>query len=79
LFAIVKSGASYLSQSELPVTFGLGQPDPEQTVSLSIVWPSGRKESITDIKHNQFITIEEGKGLVSAKPIVFMPRSASPQ
>jgi enediyne biosynthesis protein E4 len=71
LFAMVKSGSSYLSQSELPVTFGLGPPDPEQTVSLSVVWPSGRKESITDIKHNQFITIQEDKGLVSAKPIVF--------
>jgi hypothetical protein len=77
LFAIVKSGSSYLSQSELPVTFGLGQPDPEQTVSLFVVWPSGRKESITDIKHNQFITIEEGKGVISAKPIAFVPQSTS--
>ncbi len=77
LFAMVKSGSSYLSQSELPVTFGLGPPDPEQTVSLSVVWPTGRKESFTEIKHNQFITIEEGKGIVSAMPIAFKPRPTS--
>jgi len=77
LFAIVKSGSSYLSQSELPVTFGLGLPDPDQTVSLVVVWPTGKKETIPDIKHNQFITIEEGKGLISAKPIVFDLKTSS--
>ena len=40
-------------------------------MSLEIVWPSGEKESIANIKPNQFITIEEGKGMISAQPIVF--------
>ena len=44
LFAIVKSGSSYLSQSELPVTFGLGLPDPDQTVSLVVVWPPEKRK-----------------------------------
>ena len=43
LFAMVKTGSSYLSQSELPLTFGLGKPEEGKTVSLTIVWPSGQK------------------------------------
>lgn len=71
LFAMVKDGSSYLSQSERPVTFGLGKPDTNKTVSLEIVWPSGRKESVADIKPNQAIMLEEGKGMIAAEPIIF--------
>jgi enediyne biosynthesis protein E4 len=71
LFGMVKDGSSYLSQSELPLTFGLGKPDGDKTVSLEIVWPSGKKETVTSIKPNQFITLEEGKGMISTQPIVF--------
>ena len=78
-FAMVKSGSSYLSQSELPVTFGLGKPEEGKSVSLQILWPSGKKDSIPNIKPNQFITVQEGKGLVSAQPIAFRPpQPASP-
>jgi hypothetical protein len=70
LFGMVKSGSSYLSQSELPLTFGLGKPGTNKTVSLEIVWPSGQKDSISNIKPNQVITVQEGKGLVSAQPVV---------
>jgi len=70
-FAMVHSGSSYLSQSELPVTFGLGRPTGDTTVSLEIVWPSGHKDSIPDLKPNQFITVQEGKGVVAAQPIAF--------
>jgi len=72
-FAMVKSGSSYLSQSELPVTFGLGKPEDGKTVHLDIVWPSGAKQSISEVKANQYITIQEGKGIVSAAPIAFSP------
>jgi len=75
-FAMVKSGSSYLSQSELPVTFGMGKPEDGKTVHLDLVWPSGLKQSIPDVKANQFITIQEGKGIVSAVPIVFSPLPA---
>jgi enediyne biosynthesis protein E4 len=70
LFAMVKTGSSYLSQSELPLTFGLGKPENGKTVSLEIVWPSGQKDTIADVKANQFITVKEGKGIISAQPIV---------
>jgi enediyne biosynthesis protein E4 len=75
-FAMVKSGSSYLSQSELPLTFGLGKPEDGKTVKLEIRWPSGHKDSIFNIKPNQFITIQEGKGIVSAQPIVFSPATS---
>jgi enediyne biosynthesis protein E4 len=72
-FAMVKSGSSYLSQSEFPLTFGLGKPGEVQEVSLEIAWPSGRKESISHIAPDQFLVVEEGKGIVSAHPIAFTP------
>ncbi len=66
LSEMVKSGSSYLSQSELPLTFGLGKPAPEKTVTVEVVWPSGRRDSVPNVKPNQFIIIEEGKGLSAA-------------
>jgi enediyne biosynthesis protein E4 len=68
---MVKGGSSYLSQSELPVTFGLGKPGFTKGLRLDIVWPSGRKESISGIKSNQVLTIQEAKGILSATPIQF--------
>jgi hypothetical protein len=69
LSKMVKSGSSYLSQSELPVTFGLGKPRPDKFVSVDIVWPSGKKESARNIQPNQFLTLEEGNGIVSQRAI----------
>jgi hypothetical protein len=71
LSAMVKTGSSYLSQSELPLTFGLGKPEEGKTVSLTIVWPSGQKDFVAKVEPNQFITVKEGKGIISARPIVF--------
>jgi enediyne biosynthesis protein E4 len=73
---MVKSGSSYLSQSELPLTFGLSKPVEGTIVSLEIVWPGGRKESIGNIQPNQMITVTEGKGITSAHPIVFTKPSS---
>jgi enediyne biosynthesis protein E4 len=72
LFAVVKTGSSYLSQSELPLTFGLGKPEAGKAVSVEIVWPSGRKDSIPNVKTNQFITLQEGKGIIAAHPLPFI-------
>jgi enediyne biosynthesis protein E4 len=77
LFGMVKTGSSYLSQSELPLTFGLGKPEEGKTVSLEILWPSGQRDRISDIKPNQFITVKEDKGIISAQPIIF-GKAASP-
>jgi hypothetical protein len=70
LLRMVKTGSGYLSQSEFPVTFGLGKPDPGRRMQLVVVWPSGRKDSVPNIKPNQAITVQEGKGIVAAKAVV---------
>jgi hypothetical protein len=56
----VKSGSSYLSQSELPLTFGLGS----QTIvdRATVEWPSGARESLSNLKPGRY-TWTEGKGL----------------
>jgi hypothetical protein len=69
--AMVKTGSSYLSQSELPVTFGLGKPESGKSVALEIVWPSGQKTSLPNVQPNQSITVLEGKGIISSQPIAF--------
>jgi hypothetical protein len=71
LVRMVKTGSSYASQSELPLTFGLGKPEAGKIVSIEIMWPSGQRDSLSKISANQFITVKEGSGIVSARPIVF--------
>ncbi len=63
----IKSGSSYLSASELPLTFGLGASDQAQVIQL--LWPSGQKQSLTDVPGDQFITITEGKGITAHQPL----------
>ena len=59
----VHSGGSYCSQSDLALTFGLGK-DPTVT-ALEIEWPSGTKQRLSNIAANQFLTIDEDKGIVA--------------
>jgi hypothetical protein len=59
----VKSGASYLSQSELPLTFGLGaEPGP---VTAHILWPSGKRETVGGLQPDHAYTIRESRGVVT--------------
>jgi enediyne biosynthesis protein E4 len=58
---MVKGGSSYLSQSELPVTFGVGKRD--KVARVQIEWPSGAKEEFKDLEAGRAYQIAEGKGL----------------
>jgi enediyne biosynthesis protein E4 len=58
---MVRSGSSYLSQSELPVTFGLGATDKIERVVVD--WPSGRKEEYKQLGAGKTFQIVEGKGI----------------
>jgi enediyne biosynthesis protein E4 len=58
---LVKSGSSYLSQSELPVTFGLSKQN--RVASLVIDWPSGRTEEFKNLQAGRSYQCVEGKGL----------------
>src|SRR5262249_23653668 len=58
---VVKGGSSYLSQSELPVTFGLDQQD---LVGRAILdWPSGRTEEYKKLGVGKTYECIEGKGI----------------
>jgi len=57
---MVKSGSSYLSQSELPVTFGVGKRDRVERVV--VMWPSGRVEEYKDVAAGRGYECVEGKG-----------------
>jgi hypothetical protein len=59
---MVRSGGSYCSQSDLALTFGLAQ---DLVVNkISIEWPSGIKQQFSNIPANQFLKINESKGIV---------------
>ncbi|MGA2348625.1 MAG: CRTAC1 family protein [Candidatus Sulfotelmatobacter sp.] len=59
---IVKGGSSYLSQSELPVTFGLEKRDRIERVVID--WPSGRTEEFKNLSAGRCYECTEGKGIV---------------
>jgi enediyne biosynthesis protein E4 len=59
---VVRSGSSYLSQSELPVTFGVGKE--EEIARVVLDWPSGRSEEHKKIKTGKTFQVTEGKGIV---------------
>ena len=61
----VHSGSSYLSQSELTLTFGLGQGT--EASSVEIVWPSGQHDTFKDLKANNTYMIEEGGKIVGTR------------
>jgi hypothetical protein len=59
----VRSGSSYASQSELTLTFGLGEDTRAST--LEVVWPSGTRQTFKDIPSNQLVVVDEARGLAS--------------
>ena len=66
-WSMVKTGSSYLSQSELPLTFGLGE---STTIkSVEVTWPNGRLEKLPGGAANRAITVHEGKGIVHSAPL----------
>jgi hypothetical protein len=58
---MVKGGSSYLSQSELALTFGLEKHD--RVDKLSIDWPSGRNEEYKNLSAGRCYECTEGKGI----------------
>ena len=62
-FRRVKSGSSYLSQSELPVTFGLGKRDKIDRVVIQ--WPSGNTEEFKSLSAGHTYECMESRGIRS--------------
>ena len=63
---MMRSGSSYLSASELVLTFGVAQRDTAE--SIEIRWPSGQVERLTNVRTGQTIHVTEGKGITSSRP-----------
>jgi hypothetical protein len=59
---MVRSGSSYLSQSELPLTLGMGTMQEAQEIGIR--WPSGKVTRLNNEAAGQILVIDEEKGVV---------------
>jgi enediyne biosynthesis protein E4 len=56
----VRSGGSYVSQNDLRLHFGIG--DAKKIDRAEVLWPNGTREALENLKVNQIVALEEGKG-----------------
>jgi hypothetical protein len=63
---MLRSGSSYLSQSELVLTFGLGTLTRADAVEIQ--WPSGQMDKLSNIAAGETVTVQEGKGAIANRP-----------
>jgi hypothetical protein len=66
MYRRMRTGSSYLSQSEKIVSFGLGEST--HVDSLIVQWPSGKEDIIVDLKANQELNVIEGTGRYEVIP-----------
>ena len=57
----VRGGSSYLSQSELPLTFGIGKSD--SIDRIAVAWPSGATQEFKNISSGRAYEVTENKGI----------------
>ncbi|HWX39771.1 MAG TPA: CRTAC1 family protein [Blastocatellia bacterium] len=63
----IYSGGSYISQNDTRLHFGLAKKT--RVDSIEVRWPSGEKtEVIRDVVVNQFLVIQEGRGIIKKMP-----------
>jgi hypothetical protein len=62
---MLRSGSSYLSQSELVLTFGLG--GATKVDAVEVQWPSGQVDKLSGLAGDATVTVEEGKGVVTTR------------
>jgi hypothetical protein len=58
----VRSGGSYLSQSDLRLHFGVG--DRRQVDKVEISWPWGEEQVLTNLAVDRFYCVQESAGIV---------------
>jgi len=63
---MMRSGSSYLSASELTLTFGLARHDKAE--SVEITWPSGQVDHLANVAVGQTIVVTEAKGITANRP-----------
>src|SRR5881394_649768 len=62
---MLRSGSSYLSASELVLTFGLAHN--EKADAVEIRWPSGEVDRLSNARVGQTVTVTEGKGISASR------------
>jgi len=62
---MLHSGSSYLSASELVLTFGLAHN--EKVDAIEIRWPSGQVDHLSNANAGQTVTVTEGKGISASR------------
>jgi hypothetical protein len=62
---MLRSGSSYLSASELVLTFGLAQRETADAVEIR--WPSGLVEKLANVGAGQTVIVTEGKGVTASR------------
>src|SRR5882724_6506313 len=72
-FSEVRGGASYLSQNDLRLHFGLGAAAKMDTVEIR--WPNAATETLRNVPADAIYTIVEGSGIRDTKPL---PQHGSP-
>ena len=63
---MLRSGSSYLSASELVLTFGLTRNEKADTIEIR--WPSGQIDRLSNATAGQTFTVTEGKGISASRP-----------
>jgi hypothetical protein len=66
-FSEVRGGASYLSQNDLRLHFGLG--NAKQMESVEIRWPNGNVETLENVAADAIYTVVEGSGIRNNTPL----------
>jgi len=66
-FSEVRGGASYLSQNDLRLHFGLGTA--KKMESVEIRWPNGKVETLENVAADAIYTIVEGSGIRTTTPL----------
>jgi hypothetical protein len=60
-FNEVRGGASYLSQNDLRLHFGLGKATALD--SVEVLWPSGATEKFVNVAADKIYVLVEGQGI----------------
>jgi hypothetical protein len=64
----VQAGASYLSQNDFRLQFGLG--NGEKILSIEIRWSDGKTETISGAEPNRIVTITQNKGITASADFI---------
>jgi hypothetical protein len=65
---MLRSGFSYLSSSELILTFGLAERT--QADDVEVRWPSGQIDHLKNVAADQIVTVKESYGAIATKALV---------